>query len=91
MLLINNIKLILLLDFRDVKGNNAWYEPISLIEHRGSVGSTGVSHGHYVCDIKDKSTNNWFRTNDDKLPIQIESKDVSNQPYVILLRKIDYK
>ena len=63
------------------------YEPISVIEYQGVMSPTGVSQGHYICDVKNKSTNRWFRTNDNCEPVQIENSDVSKNGYVILLKR----
>ena len=38
-----------------------------------------------MCDIKDKRTNVWYRTNDDRYPLQIDVTEVSKQAYSILL------
>ena len=69
------------------------YQPISVIEYRGTVtgsrsGSMPYSRGHYICDVKDISTNSWFRTDDTANPLQIQVADVSKQGYVILYKRI---
>ena len=74
--------------FRDAGAFQTWYEAISVIEYKGRLTSTGESQGHYVCDIKDKNTNLWFRTNDNCDPIQISASDVSHNGYVILYKRI---
>ena len=51
--------------------------------------ATGESDGHYICDIKEKSTGSWFRTNDNYEPQYIEEVDVTKKAYVILYRKIN--
>ena len=61
---------------------------MSVIEYKGNLRSTGESDGHYICDIKDKSSGKWFRTNDNSDPIQIELEDVSKFGYVILYKKV---
>ena len=60
-----------------------------MIEFQGSVNSSGRSEGHYICDIKERSTQQWFRTNDNNLPVPIEVEDVSQMGYVILYRKLE--
>ena len=70
---------------RDFNGVDAWYTPISIIEHRGVLSKSGPSAGHYVCDVKDKITSKWFRTNDDQHPVKIDVAEVSNQAYAVLL------
>ena len=74
--------------FRDVAGSQVWYEAISVIEHKGRLSSTGDSGGHYVCDVKDKTSNRWFRTNDDCIPIKIRTSDVSQNGYVVLFKRV---
>ena len=61
---------------------------MAIIEFQGSVSTTGRSDGHYVCDLKDRSTGKWFRTNDNNDPQPIELVDVSNFAYVVLYRKL---
>ena len=62
---------------------------MAIIEFQGTVSTTGRSDGHYVCDVKDRSTGMWFRTNDNNDPHLIELVDVSKFAYVVLYRKID--
>jgi uncharacterized UBP type Zn finger protein len=72
---------------RDASGQISQYEAVSVIEYQGSVRGTGESQGHYICDVKDKSSQMWFRTNDNNVPIPISLEDVSKCAYVILYRK----
>ena len=58
-----------------------------MIEYQGHVSREGDSQGHYICDIKDRLTGRWFRTNDNKIPIPIEIKEVSDLAYVIQYQK----
>ena len=74
--------------FRDATGSQVWYEAISVIEHMGGLSSTGESGGHYICDVKDKASNRWFRTNDDRTPVQIRTSDVSENGYVVLFKRV---
>ena len=48
----------------------------------------GSSSGHYICDVKEKTSNLWYRTNDKTLPLEINTENVSTQGYAILLRRI---
>ena len=48
----------------------------------------GFSSGHYICDVKAKTSNLWYRTNDKTLPLEINTDSVSTQGYAILLRRI---
>ena len=65
------------------------YEPVSIIEFRGSVSrTTGESRGHYVCDVKDKNSNLWYRTNDDRSPRLLNIADLSRYGYVFLYKRV---
>ena len=64
------------------------YEPVSVIEYQGHVSSQGESAGHYICDIKERLTKRWFRTNDNEKPISIDEDRVSQLAYVILYKKV---
>ena len=69
------------------------YQPISVIEYRGRAtgscrnGSRADSRGHYTCDVKDISTDSWYRTNDNVDPVQIPKSAVSKKGYVILYKR----
>ena len=65
------------------------YEPVAIIEFQGTVRVTGESNEHYICDIKEKSTGLWFKTNDNLEPRQIGIENVTKNAYVILYRKLN--
>ena len=48
----------------------------------------GETRGHYICDLEDKQTLVWFRTNDDQEPISISLDNVTKNAVVILYRRI---
>ena len=73
--------------YRDAEGSQVWYEAIAVIEYMGRLSQTGESDGHYICDVKESISNKWFRTNDNSTPIQIRTSDVSQNGYVVLLRR----
>ena len=73
---------------RDWSGMYANFEPIALVEHQGHLSQDGETQGHYICDLEDKETLQWFRTNDNQNPVQIELKSVTQKPVVILYKKI---
>ena len=73
---------------RDAGVYDAWYAATAVIEFKGSLSRTGESQGHYICDLKDKMTNMWFRTNDNCDPIPIRTEDVSQYEYVVLYKRI---
>ena len=74
--------------FRDAIGANSWYQAISVIEHKGLINKSRISAGHYTCDIKEKNSGQWYRTNDDCLPAKIDVENVSRQGYAILFKRI---
>ena len=74
--------------YRDDNGTEAWYEAISVIDFHGSISNSGESRGHYTCDVKDAQTQTWYRTNDDRNPVQIHINDVSRHGYVVLYKRI---
>ena len=73
-------------DFQDV---DARYKAVSVLEFLGSINSSGVSQGHYICDVQDKSTTSWFRTNDNSFPVSINEDQVSKKAYVVLLKRLN--
>ena len=74
-------------NFRDANGSDAWYDPIGVIEHTGKLSESGLSGGHYVCDVMEKCSKQWFRTNDDCDPVHIDCTEVSKKAYAILLKR----
>ena len=76
------------LNFRDDDNQIIQYEPVAVIEFQGTVRSGGYSDGHYICDIKDRFSESWFRTNDNNIPIPISVENVSKAAYVILFRRL---
>ena len=73
---------------RDSQGVANSFEVVAIIEYQGRVSPSGHSDGHYICDVKKKSTGNWFRTNDNKNPVPIDHQNVSTCAYVVLYRKV---
>ena len=72
---------------RDINGLHSCYEAIAIIEHQGDITRGGDTQGHYICDIRDKWFR-WYRTNDNKNPIQLKISDVSRTGYAILYRRV---
>ena len=70
-------------NFRDNSGVLATYETIAVIEFVGNVDSSG----HYKCDVKDKESGHWFRTNDNATPLIMNEENVSKLPNVVLYKK----
>ena len=50
----------------------------------------GQTQGHYICDLEDKETGVWFRTNDNLKPVPVSMGNVTNKPVVVLYKKIKY-
>ena len=63
----------------------AWYEARAVVEFNGTLSSTGVSQGHYLCDVQKNKI--WFRTNDDRFLKEISVSDVSKNGYAILFQR----
>ena len=61
---------------------------MSVVEYQGQLSRAGESQGHYICDVKDKKSKIWFRTNDDCDPIQLSMSEVSKKSYVVLYKRI---
>ena len=72
---------------RDANGSQAWYKPIAVIEFRGTLQPTGESAGHYICDIKENVSKQWFRTNDANLQVALNISEVSKFAYVVLFKR----
>ena len=70
-----------------MNGLDCFFDPIAVLEHRGRIISGGETRGHYTCDIKDKESGQWYRTNDDCLPKIITENEVSKLGYIILLER----
>ena len=75
--------------FRDATDSQVWYEAISVVEFRGTLSADGRSAGHYVSDVKDVLSDEWFKTNDDKPPVRINTFEVSNMAYVVLFKRAE--
>jgi hypothetical protein len=50
----------------------------------------GDAQGHYICDIrrKDSDCDTWFRTKDNKIPVELLLKDVTKKAVVVLYKRI---
>ena len=74
--------------FRDKTGSVCSYEAISVIEHQGAMTSDGEGQGHYICDVKHKSTQTWYKTNDNDNPLPISISNVTKRAIVVLYKKL---
>ena len=73
---------------RDAGGNVSGYEAVAIIEYQGTLSRGIVSQGHFICDIKDNDTKQWFRTNDNRTPVQIDTSQVSKKAYALLFKRM---
>ena len=73
--------------FRDKNKSEAWFEPLAVIEHRGSMTRDGEGQGHYICDVKSNISKTWHRTNDNNDPISISRGCVTKNGVVILYKQ----
>ena len=84
------LKTLINLSPRDTAGSFAQFEPIALVEHQGQISQDGATQGHYICDLEDKETLKWFRTNDNQNPVPIDLTNVTKNPVVVLYIKIHF-
>ena len=75
--------------FRDGNGDQYWYEAVAVIEYVGQLSNTGISRGHYICDVKEANSKIWYRTNDGRLPSELRVTEVSQNAYVVLYKRVD--
>ena len=54
----------------------------------GRLNQDGQSGGHYTCDVKECTSNMWFKTNDSSVPIPITDQEVTKYAYVVLLQRV---
>ena len=73
---------------RDRSSTYSTFEPIALVEHQGHLSRDGETQGHYICDLEDKETLKWFRTNDNQIPMPVELRNVTKNPVVTLYKKM---
>ena len=73
--------------FRDIGGNQHFHEAIAVIEYSGQISRSGASVGHFTCDVKPYQSRTWYRTNDSKNPIRLDTSDVSRCRYVVLFHR----
>ena len=62
---------------------------MAVIEYKGNVNRSGDSAGHYICDVKDNNSKQWYRTNDDCSPKLMNVSDVTQNGYVFLYRRMN--
>ena len=62
---------------------------MAVIEYKGTLSRSGVSQGHYICDVKDSNSKLWYRTNDGHYPIELKVSEVSQNAYVVLYKRAE--
>ena len=70
----------------DLQNKRAKFKPIAVIFHIGDV-QDKEAYGHFKADVKNVD-GNWYRTSDDMMPQKIKEKEVSDQGYIFLYKKI---
>ena len=70
----------------DIDNNSAEFQPISVIHHSGYVTNNRDTRGHYMADIYDVGSSQWYQTSDDERPLPI-SKPSANG-YIIIYRRL---
>ena len=48
----------------------------------------GEGQGHYICDVKQGSTQTWYKTNDNESPIPVSINNVTKCAIVILYKQL---
>ena len=71
----------------DMQNQTAMYRPLAVIFHIGDVHGSDVS-GHYKADVQNID-GNWFRTSDNEIPRRISQRNVSDQGYIFLFKRLD--
>ena len=70
----------------DSQNQKAIFKPIAVLFHLGDfIGQE--TYGHYKTDILDLH-GSWFRTSDDDIPWKFSERNVSDQGYIYLYKKI---
>ena len=72
---------------RDRSRSEGEFEVLAVIEHEGNMTEDGDGQGHYICDVKCKQSNSWFKTNDNANPLPIYLQNVTKYGVVILYKK----
>ena len=72
-----------------MSGTEGTYKAIAAIEHQGGMTADGEAQGHYICDVKLRNSDKWFRTNDNQSPVPILQKNVTKSGVVILFKRTD--
>lgn len=70
----------------DIDNNSAEFQPISVIHHSGYVTDSRDTRGHYMADIYDVSSSQWYQTSDDEKPLSINKP--ADNGYIIIYRRL---
>ena len=70
----------------DIDNNSAEFQPISVIHHSGYVTNNRDTRGHYMADIFDVGSSQWYQTSDDEKPLPIN--EPAENGYIIIYRRL---
>ena len=70
----------------DLQNKRVKFQPIAVIFHIGDVQGK-EAYGHFKADVRNVD-GNWYRTSDDMMPQKIKEKEVSDQGYIFLYKKM---
>ena len=73
--------------FRDNLGIRSTFKSIAVISHHGQMTTDGEGQGHYTCDVRTKD-GQWYKTNDNEVPVKITKRKLSKKCAVVLYSKI---
>ena len=73
--------------YRDYLGTRSKFQSIAVISHQGQMTSDGEGQGHYTCDVRTKD-GQWYKTNDNEVPVKITKRKLSKKCAVVLYSKI---
>ena len=70
----------------DNDGKSAKFFLIAIIHHSGNVvGET--TQGHYRADVRNKESDNWYRTSDNECPKLLSEQNLTKMGYIFLYKK----
>ena len=82
----NKVEVEEFLELKDQNDKSARFSPLAIITHHGGV-SGNTTFGHYVCDVFNNTSNQWFRTSDASTPEKISFDRISQHGYIFLYKK----
>ena len=70
----------------DFENKSSTFKPLAVIYHIGDIHGN-EAYGHFKADVRNID-GNWYRTSDDMMPQKIKEKEVSDQGYIFLYKKM---